>query len=192
MSKIDLAILIPTKTNRAHLLQRLQTELDKQRAGKDVILLINEDNGAENGGKTTGQKRNELMDTAANFGAKYIAFFDDDDLPGPNYITRMLEGIELGVDCCSLWGQIYWEGKPGKPFHHSIIHKEWYEDQKYYYRMPNHLNCIKLDLVKDIKFPNQNFGEDGKWSYAVRDAGVLQYEYKIEEVIYHYYVTKKK
>jgi GT2 family glycosyltransferase len=188
MSKPDLAILIPTLSSRKHLLARAQAELDKQRAGHNVILLINEDQGE----KTTGCKRNELIEVAANLGVKYIAFFDDDDMPGENYIKRMLEGIALDVDCCSLWGQIYWEGKKGKPFHHSILHKEWREDSKYYYRCINHLNCVKLDLVKDIRFPDQVFGEDGQWSYAVRDAGVLKTEYKIEEVIYHYYVTKKK
>lgn len=182
-----LAVLIPTLSSRAHLLNRLVTELDKQRKGKDVILIINSDDGQ----KTTGAKRNECLQAAISAGAEYGAFFDDDDMPGPNYIDRNLEGCELGFDCCSLWGQIYWSGKKGKPFHHSIIHNEWWEDKEYYYRCVNHLNTVKLSLVQHIKFPDKSFGEDGVWSYAVRDARVLKTEHQIKEIIYHYYVSKK-
>jgi hypothetical protein len=178
-----LAILIPTLTKRSHLLDRVVKELDKQRAGKDVILLINEDKGE----KTTGQKRNELIETAVNLGVQYISFVDDDDMIGPTYIQRGLEVVESGLDCGELWGNYYQKGKLIKPFHHSIIHKDWYEDRNNYYRMPNHLNFQRLEKVKDIKFPNQVFGEDGKQSYAMKDAGVLKTEYKITDILYHYY-----
>jgi cellulose synthase/poly-beta-1,6-N-acetylglucosamine synthase-like glycosyltransferase len=178
-----LAILIPTLTSRAHLLERLVAELDKQRAGKNVILIIAEDQGQ----KTTGQKRNELVQAAVINEADYICFIDDDDLPGENYIVRMLEGMALGVDCCSLLGRIYFKGRPGNPFHHSIKYDHWYQDKNMYYRNPNHLNCIKLDLVKDIPFNDQTIGEDGHWSIALQQAGVLKNEYEINEVIYHYY-----
>lgn len=182
------AILIPTLTSRVQLLNRLLAELDKQRKGKDVILIISEDQGQ----KTTGQKRNELIASAAEQGAEYVAFFDDDDLPGEHYIDRNLEGIELGFDCNSLKGQIYWEGVPGKPFYHSIIYNHWYEDKLGYYRCPNHINTIKLELIKDIPFQEKNFGEDGNFSMDIQKAGVLKTEYQIKEVIYHYYVSKKK
>ncbi len=58
--------------------------------------------------------------------------------------------------------------------------------------MPNHLNFQKLSLVKDIPFPDQVFGEDGKQSYAMRDAGIFKTEYKIPEVIYHYFNGEPK
>lgn len=97
-----LAVLIPTLTERARLLARLMKELDRQRKGKDVIVIHHEDQGQ----KTTGQKRNELIQTAVDQGAEYVSFFDDDDMPGENYITRNLEGIAGGLDCCSLTGRI--------------------------------------------------------------------------------------
>lgn len=186
--KLLLAILIPTLTERVKLLNRLTDALDKQRQGKNVILIISEDQKQ----KTTGQKRNELIQAAVQNEADYIAFMDDDDLPGGTYIQRGIEVAESGMDCGELWGQIYWSGKPGKPFHHSIIHKEWYEDQKFYYRMPNHLNFQKLAVVKDVPFPDQNFGEDGKQSYAMRDAGVFKTEYPIKDILYHYFAGRKK
>lgn len=180
---IKLAILIPTLTDRAQLLNRLIAELDKQRDGKDVVIIKHEDQGQ----LTTGAKRNILIDAAFGSGAEYVAFFDDDDLPGENYIKRNLEGIEMGVDCCSLLGRIYFKGKPGNPFHHSIKYDHWYQDDKMYYRNPNHLNCIKLELIKDIPFRDQTIGEDGHFSIDIQKAGVLKTEYEIDEIIYHYF-----
>lgn len=182
------AILIPTTTDRAHLLNRVVAELDRQRAGKDVIIIIHEDQKQ----KTTGQKRNELIHAAKEAQAEYISFVDDDDMVGEHYVDLNLKGISMGFDCNSLKGQIYWEGVPGKPFFHSIIYDHWYEDKNGYYRCPNHLNCIRLEKVKDIPFQDKNFGEDGNWSMDILKAGVLKSEYQIKEVLYHYYVSKKK
>lgn len=181
-----LAILIPTLEVREDLFHRVSTEIFMQigKANtKDVIVAVNRDEGQN----STGVKRNELIQKAIESGSDYIAFVDDDDMVGPTYIQRGLEVMASGMDCGELWGDIYWNGKKGKPFHHSIEHKEWWEDDKFYYRCPNHLNFMKLDVVKDFKFPDQNFGEDGQWSMAIKEAGVLKTQYPIPEVIYHYY-----
>jgi hypothetical protein len=178
-----LAILIPTLTERVQLLDRLRRKLDFQRIGKNVILIIAEDQGQ----KTTGQKRNELIQTAVDNEVDYISFFDDDDEPGETYIQRGIETMESGMDCGELWGNYYVRGKLIKPFHHSIVYKDWYEEKAHYCRMPNHLNFQKLSLVKDIPFPEQNFGEDGKQSYAMRDAGIFKKQYPIKDILYHYY-----
>jgi hypothetical protein len=170
-------------TERQKLLNRLQSVLDKQRAGKNVILIIAEDQGQ----KTTGQKRNELIQAALQNDADYIAFFDDDDLPGETYIQKGIEVMNSGMDCGELWGNYYVKGKLIKPFHHSIQYKDWYEEKTHYCRMPNHLNFQKLSLVKDIPFPDQVFGEDGKQSYAMRDAGIFKTQYPIKDILYHYY-----
>lgn len=199
---MKLAILTPTLDHGAvtssgrigdrTLLERmaniLDAQIEKLPIGDQAVHFIYPDDGK----LTTGYKRNALMEKAKIWGADHITQLDDDDLPGATYIKRIFEGMRAGADCCELWGQIYWDGVPGKPFHHSIIHKEWSEDDKFYYRMPNHLNAIKLALVKDIPFPDQSFGEDGKWSYAVRDAGVLKKEHPIKDIIYHYFCGKIK
>jgi hypothetical protein len=177
------AILIPTLTERAKLLNRLIAEFDRQRKGKDVILIIHEDQRQV----TTGQKRNELIKAAIENNVEYVAFFDDDDLPSANYIDLNLKGIESKSDCNSLMGRIYFKGKPGNPFHHSIKYDHWYQDDKMYYRNPNHLNCIKLELIKDIPFKDQTIGEDGHWSIDIQKAGVLKTEFAIDEIIYHYH-----
>lgn len=204
---MKLAILIPTTPDRKIYLQRLLDELVSQLnelkliGGKDVLdtpelgevdvcIFINEDNRE----KTTGKKRNELIEAAAWAGAKYIAFIDDDDLPGPTYIKRGMEVVDSGLDCGELWGTLYINGKKDtRPFHHSIAYSVWSDDSKAYYRCPNHLNFIKLDLVKDIPFPDQSFGEDGQWSvHRVQPAGVLKTMYPIPEVIYYYFSGNPK
>lgn len=183
-----LAILIPTTPDRQQLLDRVVAQLNAQRAGKDVILIINEDNYQ----KTTGRKRNELLDSAREQSASHIAFVDSDDLIGPNYIERNMEAVNGNYDCAELWGQYYENGKQMNPFHHSIAHDHWWQDEKFYYRNPNHLNCIKLDLLKDIRFQDKTIGEDGHYSIDLQKAGVLKNEYPIKEIIYYYFAGGNK
>lgn len=184
---MKLAILIPSLTSVATLLHRAFVELDRQRQGYDVGIIVNEDQGQ----KSTGLKRNELIEEAMGQDAEYIAFFDADDLPGPNYVSKIMQGISGGYDCCSLYGQLYVNNKIDNPFHHSIAYKSWYQDRKMYYRCPNHLNAIKLSKVAGIKFQDKTIGEDGNWSMDIQRAGVLKTEYPINETIYHYFTGKR-
>ena len=208
---MKIALLIPTLPERKPLRDRLIFEIlrqmnalnlsggvnepDRKGLETDVCILINEDNRE----KTTGRKRNELIQQAVEYGACAVAFLDDDDMIGPTYIKRAIEFANSGYDCAELWGQIYFNGKKGNPFHHFIDCMnpatgkiEWWQDDKYYYRMINHLNFVTLDMVKNIPFPDQVFGEDGKQSEAMRDAGIFKTMMPIPEIIYHYYVGEPK
>ena len=178
-----LAILIPTLTERQQLLDRLVAELDKQRVGKNVILIIAEDERQ----KTTGQKRNELVQTAIDNNADYISFADDDDMVSHTYIQRGIETMESGVDCGELWGNYYEKGKLIKPFHHYLGCTHALDDGHKFHRFPNHLNFMKLELVKDFKFQNKVFGEDMTWAEEIMKAGVLKTMHRITEIIYHYH-----
>lgn len=186
-----LAILIPTLPERISLLCRLETELNRQISESmadsshryEVILLIN----SKDRPVTTGKKRNELIRKAIELNVDSFAFHDDDDLPGPTYIKRGIEFMRSGKDCAELWGQIYWNGKPGMPFHHSIEHKTLWQDNRYYFRPPNHINFIKLGKVKHIMFQEKNFGEDSCWAMDIVNSDLLKTMYPIPEVIYHYY-----
>lgn len=194
-----LAILIPTLSERELLLKELLKELERQIAEANAEISVITIIAIDQRQSTTGKKRNELVAKAVEKGCYAVASLDDDDKPGPTYIKRGIEFMESGMDCAELWGQIYFNGKPGNPFHHFIDclnpvtgKIEWWQDEKYYYRMPNHLNFQKLSLMKDIPFPDQVFGEDGKQSEAMRDAGIFKTMYPIPEVIYHYYCGEPK
>ncbi len=201
---MKLALLIPTTPDRKEYLDRLITEIlrqmnelqlsggvhepDNLNLETDVCILINSDN-KEN---TTGKKRNELMQWAMEWNAEYIAFIDDDDLPGPTYIKRGMEVVASGFHCGELWGQFYSNGKKGMPFHHYLGCTHAWEDDKQYHRPPNHLNFWKTELIKDFKFQDKTFGEDMTWAMEILQSGVIKTMYLIPEVIYHYYSGNPK
>lgn len=177
------AVLIATLTERQKLLNRVMDQLNTQRIGKECIIIINEDQKQ----KSTGVKRNELMQSAIDNNATHIAYVDDDDLLSPNYVDLNMAATNGDYDTAELWGQYYEHGKQMNPFHHSIAHKEWWQDDKFYYRCNNHLNCMKLSLVKDFSFLDRNFGEDGNWSMDIQKAGILKNEYPVKEISYFYF-----
>jgi hypothetical protein len=186
-----ISILIPWTTDRLNVYNRLVSVLNKQindLNASDVVSIIDL---CDNYELTTGAKRNLLIQMAIDKRSEYIAFFDSDDLPSANYIQKQLEVANSGLDCGSLKGQIYWSGVPGKPFLHFLECKQWWEDTQYYYRCPNHLNAIKLSLIKDIKFKDINFGEDGNWSEEIMRLGILKTEYQTNDILYHYFCGTK-
>lgn len=193
-----LAILIPTTPDREVLFSRLNQELKKQIGNNPVITipLLTEKGPSKqephNTGPTTGEKRNSLIRMAVDLGVHAFAFHDSDDMPGSTYIQRGLQFVDSEMDCAELWGQIYWSGKPGMPFHHYLHCTHAFDDGKKYHRPPNHLNFWKLDKVKDFKFQNRTFGEDMTWAMDIRNSNKIQTMMPIPEVIYHYYVGEPK
>lgn len=181
------AILIATMPERKNLLQRLLNALDQLPFEHEYLIIINNTKGERHGGPTTGAKRNECIDVAIREGATHGAFFDDDDLPGPTYLQRNLECTNGDFDTIELWGQYYEHGKQLNPFHHSIKYDKWFQDDKYYYRCNNHLNNMKLEKVKHIRFLDRTFGEDGNWAMDIQKAGVLKTEYPVKEITYYYF-----
>lgn len=187
-----LALLIPFTPDRQILLDRVLGQIGEQIKDHPVIVITNEDKGHKRGGKTTGQKRNELLDEARNQNASHVAFIDSDDLISPRYLDAVMPGVYGDYDCCELWGQYYENGKQLNPFHHSIIHDHWWQDNKFYYRNPNHLNVIKLELLKDIQFKDKTIGEDGHFSIDLQKSGVLKNQYPINEILYYYFSGGRK
>ena len=173
---MKLSILICTIPERTDFLNRLMDILTEQEG--DYEILINASEFA-----SIGAKRNELLNEASG---EYVAFIDDDDTISDNYISLVMEGIDKGVDCCSLTGIITDDGKNPRKFIHSLKYKSWYEDNGVYFRNPNHLNCIKTELARRAYFPETNHGEDRSFSDQLFKLGVLQTEHEIKQVIYFY------
>lgn len=181
------AILIPTTPDRAQLCERVIMQIADQRKNHPVEVIRYISEHSSKGGPTTGHKRNVLIDDAVEIQASHIAFVDSDDLLGPTYIERNMEAVYGDYDCAELWGMYYEHGRQINPFHHSIIHKEWWQDSKAFYRMPNHLSCIKLAHLESVRFQDKTVGEDFWYSEAVRLTGRLKNQYPVKEVIYHYF-----
>ena len=169
---------------------KLNQQISKLGLDKEIEILWNPDQGE----KTIGEKRNELLQMVT---AEYCAFFDVDDLPGDDYINTIYKGAVYGADVVSLLGEITWDGKNPELFEHSIRYsKYWTNPDKSakikYQRFPNHLNCIKSEIAKNFYFPLKNHGEDTDWATLINEAGVLKKEYYTNKIIYHYlYRTKK-
>jgi len=48
------------------------------------------------------------------------------------------------------------------------------------------LNCIRRELVKDVKFPNLDHGEDTDWAMSISKKGLLKNEYYSDKTLYYY------
>jgi hypothetical protein len=180
---MTLDILICHLPARQSLLRRLQDILSPQLT-PGVRVLIDDSSD-----KSVGQKRNDLIGLAE---ADYVAFVDDDDRVSANYVALVMEGIREGVDCCSLIGEITWDGGNPRAFLHSIKYKAYYEENGVYYRYPNHLNCIRREIARRFSFPEVSFGEDTRFATQMFHAGALRTEHEIRETIYFYDFRSRK
>lgn len=179
-----LSILIPHIRSYDVYYSRLRAVLDPQLTDEcQVIVMIDE------GQMSIGKKRNWLLNKASG---EYVCFIDSDDLVSDDYIKLVFEGISKGVDCCSLRGMYYEDGKEIKPFIHSLKYDAYSEDEKYFYRFPNHLNTLKASIAKNFSFPEKNHGEDTDWATKIHKAKVLRSQHMITPVIYHYLYRSKK
>lgn len=189
LSRIPLVtLLIPTILGRETYLSRLISILNPQLSKYDgeVIALVNKDNRE----KSIGAKRNELIDLAVKTGAKYRAFIDDDDTVTDDYIDLNIEGARGGYDTNSLRGIYSINGYIDprlNTFIHSIKYKTAWQDHQFYYRPPNHLNWTLLEKVADLKYKDDNFGEDMTHAEIIASEGRLLSEYNTGiKPMYHY------
>lgn len=194
-----LSLLIPTTPDRAESLDRLLQSLTKQilHAGAmDQVKIHTLETPKWDKAKpirehSIGYKRNRLLQAADGL---YVAFIDSDDRVALDYIELLLEGIDMGPDCCSLNGIITEDGKNPLRFQHSIRHNAYVTcpdaEEIRYLRYPNHLNCIRADIAKQFKFieegPGSMHGEDTDWATQVHRSRLLKTEYDIPEIIYYY------
>lgn len=190
MPSKKLSILVCSLVDRREAFAKLRSKLETQIAKYNgaVELVVNEDNGQ----KSIGKKRNELLHMA---NGQYICFIDDDDDVSDWYIDKMIEGIAGGVDCCSLIGTLSVDGIPKGKFAHSLRYKKWDEKRMpdgsmVYYRCPNHLNVVERSIAKKVGFQDISFGEDKIYS-----DGLLKYlssEIEVEGINYHYISKSSK
>lgn len=187
---MKLSILIPHTTKYVGFLERLEACLAPQIAGRSDIEVIK---FIDDGQRSIGAKRNWLLCKAKG---EYVSFIDSDDLVSNHYIEKIIDGIEKGVDCCSLTGIITEDGKNSQVFQHSIKYKEYKTNPQSevirYERFPNHLNTIKASIAKQFQFPQIDHGEDTAWATKLHKSGMIKTEHWIEDVIYFYEYRSKK
>lgn len=185
-----LSILICSLQKRKDYLERLKNILKPQveKYKNDVEVLLNIDAGE----KTTGTKRNELLNLS---NSEYIAYIDDDDLISSDYIELVLNAIEKKPDVIGIHLLMTINGILKGLTYHSLKYKNWYDEPcinniTLYYRNPNHLNPVKRELALQAKFPEIIIGEDR--SYSQKLLPLLKSEEYIIKPIYIYEVRTNK
>lgn len=182
-----LSLLIPTRETDWPLVDTLMKEIRSQDNNSEVEILTLMNRGEH----SIGYYRNTLVEWAH---APYLAFIDSDDMITKEYVSTLLEAIKFTPDVVSLRGVITIDGGKPEVFEHSIKYKEWRTTNNFikYERMPNHLNCIKSSIAKQIKYPEINFGEDHSYSKALQASNLIKTEYYTDQMLYQYlYKTNK-
>jgi glycosyltransferase involved in cell wall biosynthesis len=146
----------------------------------------------DQGGPTTGAKRNTLLARATG---DYIAYLDDDDVISKDYVPLVLGALATGPDCVGIRGHYFRENEYLGVFEHSIRHREWanmeggLHGMVRYLRPPNHLNPVRRDLALATGFPDETFAEDK--DYSLRLMEKLSTEVMVEKAIYKYNALMK-
>lgn len=182
--KMKLSILVPSVNSRRciyltkcldSLYGQLESLPDYISDRVEILFLV------DNKSRTLGEKRNNLIDIAKG---EYVCFVDDDDRVSEDYIKTLFEATFCGYDVISFNSSVSLDGGVSKICDFSIKHKEDSNTQNKYLRIPNHLCCIKKDIVSKIKFSDISLGEDA--DFAKRVFHLLQSEKKLEKVLYYY------
>lgn len=175
----DVSVLICTIITRFDMFIDLWNTINKIKQSSRLAIEVLYDG---RGNINIGEKRNDLLTLASG---KYCCFVDDDDKITEDYF-KIIEESELKYDCITLNGMMYIDGKKHKPFFHSLKYDKWFEDNKGYYRNPNHLNPMKTEIAKQIGFPRFNMGEDKDFSFRLLKSGLLKTEYVHNKLQYLY------
>lgn len=202
IENIKLSILILSIPSRIESLsaamKHLQEQADATGQGSAVEILAFLDNRSQ----TISEKRNVLLAAARG---EYLAFLDDDDAISKDYMSKILEAIDMyrdrgGVDCISFnqWCSI--DGEPmtvnfgiGNP--HSGLYRDaegFLEDIK---RPPYHMCVWRSSLAQSEDFQpliganGQSYGEDIDW--LMRLYPKVQTEHHIEDELHGYIYNSK-
>lgn len=129
----------------------------------------------DQGERTIGDKRNALLRMATG---RFAAFIDDDDWVSDTYIEDIVSAIRKNenLDCIGFFGMVYFKGKAGGKMYHSITCPNWTEEPGKYFRPPNHLNPIRLEISQRYRFRDIQFSEDHFWSLDLQGSGLLKRE----------------
>jgi hypothetical protein len=145
-----------------------------------IEIIVNEDNGE----KSVGEKRNQILDNAKG---EYISFIDDDDLIQSCYLSKICQKLDKGLyDGIGFWGRYYVSGKPVMDFNHANANNGHFKKDGRQHRPLNHLNPVRTKMARKIRFPDKNFAEDADYCDRLLASGLIKEEFVFNEVMYHY------
>lgn len=148
---------------------------DDDQARVEIIVLT------DNKAMMLGHKRNVMIDIAQG---KYVVFVDDDDRIADDYIATLLKATDTDADSIVFTAMVSLNGEPAKPCYYSKQHKRDYNKSNAYYRIPNHICCVKKEVSVKSSFPNILYGEDAGYGKVLLPH--LKTEHVIDKVLYYY------
>lgn len=184
-----LSILIPSIPDRSEMLNRLLDNLYNQKrlvnnqhpSLPGVEILTDCSKRYLEGGKTVGQKRNDLLQRA---NGNYLCFLDDDDNVPANYLETLVRAMEHGADVITFNSlfkcDTYW----------SLIDMSIENDNEeatpngVTYRNAWHICPIKSEIAKKYQFTSKNNAED--WDWMQRVLSEVKKEYKLNVILHQY------
>ena len=182
-----LSILIPTVPQRVNTFWELNLEINRQiylyNANQKVEIVSD---AAPVGTKTTGKKRNDLLNAAKG---EYVWFIDDDDMIYPDSIKLILDALENKPDALAINGIITTNGTDkkqwfiSKDFEYIADFSRGYE---VYLRPTNHITPIKKEIAKKITFEDKSNFEDYAYCMELKRLKLIKTEIEIKQPIYHY------
>lgn len=158
------------------LVNELNSQIEKANA-KDIIEIITE---TDNGETAVGKKRNNVIDNAKG---EYVCFIDDDDMVTDIYISETLNALKSKPDVVELVGYL---PKYDLPFIHNLNCGGHFKKDGIQFRTPNHLNTIKTEIAKQVRYPEISHGEDQDYSHRLWNSGLMKTESLIGKRMYIY------
>ncbi len=179
---VRLSILVCSTHNRYdNFLQKILNQLFSQwkelpdQDEVEILALV------DNKKMILGDKRSKMTEIAQG---EYVAFVDCDDRVVTDYIKELLEGIKSGCDVIVFKASVSLDGAIPKLCHYSKDYEGDHNTPSSYFRLPNHLMCVKRELAVQIKFPSVSFGEDADYSKRLKP--LLKTQHSINKVLYYY------
>lgn len=182
---IKLSILVPSVAERRNTflpksLDMLYGQYDKLpeqlQSQVEILYLI------DNKTLMLGEKRNKLVSIAQG---EYISFVDDDDSISPDYITEILNGIELSnADVITFKAHVSINGGPQKTCYYTNGIEADYNTEDAYYRLINHIPAVKKVISQQAIFPSMKNGEDSAYSKQLKQ--YINSQHVIDKHLYTY------
>jgi len=182
------SILILTQPSRVEFLERLMSYLGPQLLDfNDIELVIT----LFDKQFSIGENRANMIEAAKG---EYVNFVDDDDLIAEDYVNSIYPLLDGEVDYIGFEAKFFDDGIYTKPSFHSLVHKNWFENQNGYYRDLSHLNPIRkpLAVAGNMGMHKEPGQEDWWWAGRLRDMGIVKTEKYIPRPMYFAYYRRNK
>ena len=180
---LTIGILSLEEDRRRLSLQRLLHALHTHTQYADYIeIIVNKDDGT----KPVGQKRNEVLDQATG---TFVCFIDDDDMVHNQYVPRLVNIIRdnPNLDCIGFSGMYHVDGRQVMKFKHANRYGGHFKDAHgVQHRPANHINPVRTEHARRIRFPAINCGEDNDYCSRLLASGLIKNEIIVDEILYLY------